>query len=115
MPVTFQDREQGFEAKFAHDEELRFLAVARRDKLFAQWAANKMRLAEDANDALMRDVLAIPDGSAHDKAVLRHIEEVLSARGAVVSEAGLGAALADCMRQALRQLAGTTPSILEGP
>jgi hypothetical protein len=112
MPVTFQDREQGFEAKFAHDEELRFLAVARRDKLFARWAANKMRLAEDATDALVKDVLAIPDGSAHDKAVLRHIEKVLSELGAVVSEAGLAAALADCMWQALRQLTETPPMII---
>jgi hypothetical protein len=111
MPVTFQDREQGFEARFAHDEALRFLAAARRDKLFARWAAHQMRLAEDATKTLVKDVLAIPDGSGHDKAVLRHIEAFLSARGAVVSEADLAAALADCMRQALRQFTETPPII----
>ena len=37
--TTFDKREEGFEAKFAHDEELRFLALARRNKLLAAWAA----------------------------------------------------------------------------
>lgn len=115
MPVTFQDREQGFEAKFAHDEERRFLTLARRDKLFAHWAANKVRLAEDATGILLQAVLAIPDGPNHDKAILRHVEQFLSARGIAAPEADLAAALADCMRQALRQLTETPPIILEGP
>ena len=36
---TFDKREQGFENKFAHDEELRFKATARRNKLLGLWAA----------------------------------------------------------------------------
>ena len=111
MPTTFQDREQAFEAKFAHDEAFRFVAVARRDKLFARWAANKVRLAHEATEAVVKDVLAIPDGTGHDEALRRHIETFLSARGAVVSESDLAAALADCMRQALRQLTETPPII----
>lgn len=111
MPTTFQDREQGFEAKFAHDEAFRFLAVARRDKLFARWAANKVRLADAATEALVKNVLAIPGGAGHDEALLRHIEGFLSARRAAVSEADLAAALADCMRQAQRQLTETPPII----
>jgi hypothetical protein len=39
--TTFEDRERAFEAKFAHDEEFRFLVTARRDKLFAQWAGQR--------------------------------------------------------------------------
>jgi hypothetical protein len=104
MPTTLQDREQAFEAKFAHDEEFRFLAVARRDKLFARWAANKVRLADEATEALVKDSLAIPNGPGHDEGLLRQIAGFLSARGAAVSEADLAAALADWMQQALRQL-----------
>ena len=46
--LTFEDRERAFEAKFAHDEEFRFLVTARRDKLFAQWAAARCRLSGPA-------------------------------------------------------------------
>jgi hypothetical protein len=111
MPITFHDREQGFEARFAHDEALRFLAAARRDKLFARWAANQVRLAGDAAEAVVKEVLAIPDGPNHDRAILRHVERFLSAHGAVPPEAVLVAALADCMRQALRQFTETPPAI----
>jgi hypothetical protein len=40
--TTFDEREQAFEAKLAHDEELRFKARARRDKLLGLWAAGKL-------------------------------------------------------------------------
>jgi len=43
--TSFPDRERGFEAKFAHDEELGFKAAARRDGLTAHWAAQKLGLA----------------------------------------------------------------------
>ena len=39
MATTFDKREEGFEKKFAHDEELRFKAMARRNKLLGLWAA----------------------------------------------------------------------------
>ena len=37
--TTFDKREEGFEKQFAHDEELRFKAMARRNKLLGLWAA----------------------------------------------------------------------------
>ena len=40
--TTFEDREKGFERKFAHDEELKFRATARRNKLLGLWAAEKL-------------------------------------------------------------------------
>jgi hypothetical protein len=39
MATMFHERDRAFEAKFAHDEEFRFRVAARRDRLFAQWAA----------------------------------------------------------------------------
>ena len=44
--TTFDKREQGFEAKFAHDEELRFKAMARCNKLLGDWAATKLGLEQ---------------------------------------------------------------------
>lgn len=113
MPTDFHDREQAFEAKFAHDEEFRFLTLARRDKLFARWTSNKLRLSDAAAEVLVKDVLSIPNGPAHDQALLWHIEGFLSARGAGTSEADLSAALAGCMQQALQQLTEKPPDYSE--
>src|SRR5690606_12998347 len=44
----FDKREEGFEKKFAHDEELRFKAMARRNKLLGLWAAELLGLSGDA-------------------------------------------------------------------
>ncbi len=46
--TTFNDREQAFEAKFAHDEELRFRAQARCNKILGLWAAELLDLSGDA-------------------------------------------------------------------
>src|SRR5919204_324372 len=46
--TTFDKREQGFEAKFAHDEELMFKAAARSNKLLGMWAAGQLGLTGDA-------------------------------------------------------------------
>lgn len=97
MPTTFHDREQAFEAKFAHDEGFRFLAVARRDKLFARWAATKMRLTEESTETLVKEVLAIPNGPGHDEALLQPIAGFLSRHTARVSEGALSAAPGACI------------------
>ena len=46
--TTFDNREQGFESKFALDQEQEFKAVARRNRLLGEWAADKMGLGEDS-------------------------------------------------------------------
>lgn len=46
--TTFDKREQGFEAKFAHDEEFMFKAAARSNKLLGLWAAGQLGLSGDA-------------------------------------------------------------------
>jgi hypothetical protein len=103
MPTAFHDREQAFEAKFAHDEEFRFLALARRDKLFARWAATTLGLSGDDSEALVKAVLAIPSGPGHDQAVLQHFASILVGHKGV-SEARLAAELENCMKQARAQL-----------
>ena len=48
--TTFDKREEGFEKKFAHDEEMRFKAVARRDHMLGRWAAERLGLTGAAAD-----------------------------------------------------------------
>ena len=50
MAGSFEAREKGYEAKWAHDEELHFKVLARRNKLLGQWAAGEMGLSGPAAD-----------------------------------------------------------------
>jgi hypothetical protein len=109
IPTTFHDREHAFEARFARDEEFRFVAAARRDKLLARWAAIKLRLSDEATEALVKEVIAIPNGPEHDQALLQHIAAFLSARDAGVPEKDLLVVLGECIQQAVRQLTQMPP------
>jgi hypothetical protein len=42
MEGSFEDRERQFEARFAHDQEIKFKVGAHRDKLFANWATDQL-------------------------------------------------------------------------
>jgi len=55
--TTFDKREEGFERKFALDEEQKFKAEARRDKLLGLWIAEKLGLSGDAAAAYAKDVV----------------------------------------------------------
>ena len=55
--TTFDRREEGFEKKFAHDEELRFKAMARRNRLLGEWAAEKLGLSGDEAAAYAKTVV----------------------------------------------------------
>jgi hypothetical protein len=50
MSNGFQEREEGFEAKLKHDQDVQFRVQARRDKLIGQWAAEQMGMEGDAID-----------------------------------------------------------------
>jgi hypothetical protein len=108
MPVTFYDREQAFEARFARDEEFRFLVRARRDKLFARWAAAMLAMADAEADALVRTVLAIPDGHGHDQALIAMIASLLSTHG-LGRGTDLSAVLDGCSHDAHAQMTAHKP------
>ena len=62
---TFDKREEGFELRFAHEEEVRFKVRARRNKMVGLWAAEKLGLAGAAADAYAKEVvMAISRGPA---------------------------------------------------
>lgn len=65
--TTFDDRKDAFERKFAHDEELRFKALARRNKLLGLWAAEKMgKSGADAEEYARTVVLADFEEAGHE-------------------------------------------------
>lgn len=77
----FDDREKGYESKFAHDEELAFKAQARRNKLLGLWAAEKMGLTGDAAEAYAREVVKADFEEVGDEDVFRKIRKDFDAKG----------------------------------
>lgn len=73
--TTFDDREKQFEAKFAHDAELKFKIVARRNKLLGLWAAEKLGLAGRDAETYAKEVVIADFDRPGDEDVL---EKVLS-------------------------------------
>ena len=55
--TQFDDRERAFEAKFAHDEEMQFRVLARRNRLLGQWAARQMGLTDVEAESYAKDVI----------------------------------------------------------
>ena len=84
--TTFDKREEGFEKKFAHDEELRFKANARRNKLLGLWAAEKMGLSGPAADAYAKEVVVADFEEAGDDDVFRKVRKDFDAKGVAQSD-----------------------------
>jgi len=82
----FDDREKGYEAKFARDSELSFKAEARRNKLLGLWAAEHMGLSEEHAKEYAAEVVAADFEEAGDEDVFRKISTDLKAKGASVSD-----------------------------
>jgi hypothetical protein len=111
--TSFSDREQAFEAKYAHDEELRFLVSARRDKQFAHWAAAEARLSGADEDALVASVVHIQDGPGHEEALLTHVAAMLAGHGAARPRAALVEALEHSAKEARQYLMDHPPAQTE--
>ena len=98
--ASFDERREGFEKKFAHDEELRFKATARRNKLLGLWAAGLIgRTGEDA--AAYASAVVVADfEEAGDGDVIRKVMADLAAAGRQTAEAEIRAKLDEFLAQA---------------
>lgn len=101
MMTTFDDRENAYENKFAHDEELKFKAEARRNKLIGLWAAELLGKAGEAADAYAREVIAADFHEAGEEDVYRKLAADLGYRA---DEATIRARMAELMVEAKRQI-----------
>ena len=106
--TTFDKREEGFEKKFAHDEELRFKANARRNRLLGLWAAEKLGLTGDEAAAYAKEVVVADFEESGDDDVFRKVRKDFDAKGVAQSDQQIRAAMVDLMEQAIAQIkAGT--------
>ena len=102
--TTFDDRERAFETKFAHDEELRFRVIARRNRLLGQWAAKLMGLSEAEADAYAKDVIRSDFEEAGDEDVVRKVLGDLTGAGVECDEAKVRDAIGHKEVEARRQI-----------
>jgi hypothetical protein len=105
--TTFDKREDTFERKFALDEEQKFKAEARRNKLFGLWVAGRLGISGDTADAYARDVVNA-DFEPGGDGVVRKVSGDLGAKGIAFTEAELHAKLNELMAQAIVQVKGGT-------
>ncbi|HST95179.1 MAG TPA: DUF1476 domain-containing protein [Microvirga sp.] len=102
--TTFDDRKDAFEKRFAHDEELRFKATARRNKLFGLWAAERLGRSGADADAYAKSVVLADFEEAGDADVIRKVRQDLDAAGKPVDDAELTRVMSDLMGQAIEQV-----------
>ncbi len=100
--TTFDKREEGFEKKFAHDEELKFKAMARRNKLLGLWAAAELGKTGADADAYAKEVVLADFEEAGDGDVLRKVVKDLAGKG--FSEQQVQAKMNDLLGEAVKQL-----------
>ncbi|WGR91442.1 DUF1476 domain-containing protein [Bradyrhizobium sp. ISRA443] len=104
----FNKREEGFEKKFALDEEQKFKAEARRNKLLGLWAAERLGITGDAANTYAKEVVAADFEEAGDRDVLHKVLKDLTAKGNAVTEADIRAKMDELLAQAVAQVkAGT--------
>lgn len=102
MSTTFDKREEGFEKKFAHDEELRFKAMARRNKLLGLWAAGVLGKEAAEAEAYAKEVVLADFEEAGDNDVMRKVAKDLEGKG--VDEQQVRAKMNELLAQAVQQV-----------
>ncbi len=101
---TFDKRKDGFESKFAHDEELQFKAQARRNKLLGLWAADLMGLSGDAADAYAVEVVKADFEEAGDEDVFRKVRGDFDEKNIDQSDHQIRRTMEDLLVTAMEQI-----------
>ena len=102
--TTFNDREKSFEKKFAMDEELKFKAEARRNRLLGQWAAGKLGLSGTAVDDYVKAVRKADLAQKGDDDVFQKVKNDLKDKGVSVTDSELRQAMNEFLAAAVQQL-----------
>ncbi len=77
---TFNDREKGFEKKFANDQEAEFRISAKRNKLLASWVADLLKFSEDQKKNYITEVIKADFQESGDEDVFRKIKKDLEGK-----------------------------------
>ena len=101
---SFDKRQVGFEKKFAHDEELRFKATARRNKLLGMWAAEKLGKSGADAEAYAMEVVKSDFEEAGDEDVFRKVRGDFDANNVDQSDHQIRRSMDELMGTAMEQI-----------
>jgi hypothetical protein len=99
--TTFDKREEGFEKQFVHDEDLKFKATARRDRLFGLWAAQQLGLTGTDADEYAKSVV-LSDIDTHD--AFGKVRRDFDAKGVHQSDEQIQRVMSELMARAVREI-----------
>jgi hypothetical protein len=102
--TTFDKREEAFEQKFAHDEELRFKATARRNKLLGLWAAEKLGMSGAEAEAYAKSVAVADLEEPGEQDVLRKIRKDFDAKGVAQSDHQISRVMNELLAKAVADI-----------
>jgi hypothetical protein len=102
--TTFDEREDAFERQFAHDEDLKFKAEARRNKLLGLWVADRLGLSGPEADVYAKAVVAADFEAPGHAGLLRKVLGDLGAKGIALTEADVRAKMNELLATALVQV-----------
>jgi len=102
--TTFDKREEGFEKQFAHGEELRFKANARRNKLLGLWAAGKLGITGAEAEAYAKEVVVADLEEAGDDDVFRKIRRDFDAKGVAQSDHQISRTMSEFLAKAVADI-----------
>ena len=106
--TQFDDRERAFESKFAHDEEMKFRVIARRNRLLGEWAARQMGLSQAETESYAKDVVRSDFEEAGEHDVVRKVLGDLTSAGVECDEDRVREALRNKEIDARRQIIEST-------
>ena len=104
--TTFDDREKTYEKKFAHDQDLKFKAESRRNKLVAEWAGDLLGLTGTALEDYIKAVRRSDLAEKGDEDVIRKISSDFKAKGVAVADADIRKKLGELLAVAVQQIEG---------
>ena len=102
--TTFDDREKGFEKKFAHDADLKFKAESRRNKMLAEWAGAQLGHTGAALEDYIKAVRKADFEEKGDDDVFRKIKADLGAKGLKVDDADIRKKMSECLAKAVTEI-----------
>lgn len=102
--MSINERGESFEKKFAHDEELKFKATARRNKLLGLWAAEKLGKTGEAAEAYAKEVVKADFEEAGDEDVFRRVRADFDKAGVAQSDHQIRRQMSDLLAEAVRQI-----------
>jgi hypothetical protein len=105
--TTFDEREKAFERKFAHDQDLRFKAESRRNKLLAEWAGSKLGITGAELEEYIKAVRKADLAEKGDDDVLRKVKQDFADKGVAVEDAEIRDKLREFLSKAVADIEAT--------